>query len=170
MLDRADFELPEALRLQRRVLEEKQQLLARAISAIEEAESAIEPGKPADPAVLKKIIEVMGMHESIDVMKRYYSEDVWIKRRQHYEDWPSREWKDLYRDVEAVLGEDPAGEKAQAPAARWMQMVESESEGDPDVRFGMMGAWNDRQYWPSRCGSGVPSSTSIKSGSLSERP
>ncbi|MBI1789166.1 MAG: MerR family transcriptional regulator [Acidobacteria bacterium] len=150
VLDRAALDLPDALRVQRGVLEEKQQLLGRAIRAIQEAERAIEPGKPADPAILKRIIEAMDMQESVEVMKRYYkTEEAWVKRRQHYELWPSQEWKELYRDVEAASGEDPAGEKAQALATRWMNLMENETGGDPEGRAGMIGAWYDRRYWPS---------------------
>lgn len=148
VLHRAALELPDALRLQRRVLEEKRQLLARAINAINEAERALVPGKTADAAILRRIFEVMGVQESIDVMKRYYSEEAWVKGRRHYEQWPSQEWNELYHDVEAVFGEDPAGEMAQSLAARWMRLMESETGGDAELRWGMMAAWNDRQYWP----------------------
>jgi DNA-binding transcriptional MerR regulator len=34
----------------------------------------------------------------------------------------SQRWVDLFRDVEAALAEDPAGEKAQALAARWAEL------------------------------------------------
>jgi DNA-binding transcriptional MerR regulator len=151
VLDRTALELPDALRQQRSVLEEKQQLLARAIRAIREAENAIEPGKPADPAILKRIIEAIDMQDGIDEMKRFYrnvNEEAWSKLRQRYEQWPSEEWKDLYGDVRAALGEDFGGERAQALARRWMELVESETGSDPTVRAGMMQAWRARQYWP----------------------
>jgi DNA-binding transcriptional MerR regulator len=148
MSDLGALELRDALRMQRGVLEEKQQLLARAIQAIEAAERAIEPGKPADPTILKRIIEVMDMQESIDDMKRYYSKEAWLKRKPHYEQWPSPEWRELFRDVEAALGEDPASEIAEELATRWMKLEESETGGDADVRFGMFRSWNDRRYWP----------------------
>jgi MerR family transcriptional regulator, thiopeptide resistance regulator len=141
VLERAPLELPDALRLQREALEQKQQLLARAIRAIREAEMAITPGKAADPVVLKKLIEVIGMQDDIEVMKQYYSEKAWTKRRGSYEQGPSEEWKDLYRDVEAALGEDPAGEKAQALAERWMGLVDRDSGGDPEVQAGAVKAW-----------------------------
>jgi DNA-binding transcriptional MerR regulator len=47
-------QLPDALRLQRRALEDKQALLGRAIRAIQAAEESLESGKPADAAILKK--------------------------------------------------------------------------------------------------------------------
>src|SRR6185369_13396405 len=76
-LDRAALDLPAALRVQRRALEQKQELLGRAIRAIEAAERAIEPGKPADASVLKTIIEVIQMQDAVEAMKQYYSDDEW---------------------------------------------------------------------------------------------
>ena len=35
----------------------------------------------------------------------------------------TQKWNDLFRDVEAALGEDPAGAKAQALAARWGALI-----------------------------------------------
>jgi MerR family transcriptional regulator, thiopeptide resistance regulator len=62
-------ELPRALRMQRRVLEEKRRLLDRAMQAIEAAESAVsEPGGRAGSAILKQIIEVMEMETNPDWM------------------------------------------------------------------------------------------------------
>ncbi len=54
LFHRDAFELPRALRMQRRVLEEKRRLLDSAISAIGEAEKATQPGGRPDSAVLKK--------------------------------------------------------------------------------------------------------------------
>src|SRR5580700_3767980 len=57
LLDSAAPELPAALRMQRRALEEKRRLIDCAIAAIREAETIVASGKPAGAAVLKKIIE-----------------------------------------------------------------------------------------------------------------
>ncbi len=148
VLDRAAFELPDALRFQRKVLEEKQRLLARALDAIREAEGSIAAGGPGDAAILRKIIEVIGMQEGIDEMKRYYGAAAWVKRRRHYEEWPSKEWKSLYRDIEAALEEGPDGARARGLAIRWVLLVEEETGGDAEIRIGMFGAWRDRHYWP----------------------
>ena len=72
--------------------EEKQALLTRAIRAIRAAEETFERGKPADPAILKKIIEVVNMQDSIELMKKYYSEEAWERRRRYYENGPGPEW------------------------------------------------------------------------------
>ncbi len=145
MLDRGVVTFKDALRMQRTGLEEKRQLLSRAIHAIEQAERASEPDAPA---ALRKIIEVIGMDESIDAMKRYYTQQTWPQGRGHYADWPSAEWKNLYRDVEAALRVVPESPSAEALAIRWMELAERDTAGDPDLRLGSLRAWNDRHYWP----------------------
>ena len=149
VLDRAALELPDALRLQRKALEEKQVLLDRAIRAIRAAEDLVEPGKPADPAILKTIIEVIGMQNEIEVMKKYYStEEAWEKRRRYYQEGPSPEWQELYHEIHAALGEDPATEKAQALADRWLKLSVRAWTGDPEVQTDSVTAWMDREHWP----------------------
>jgi len=144
VLDRAALKLPEALRMQRQALAEKQKLLARAMKAIVAAEKALDSGKTTNPAILKRLIEVINMQSDIDAMKKYYSEEAWSKVGPRYEGDFSQEWIDLYRDLEAALGEDPASEKVQALVARWRSL----SSGDPEVREGAAKAWADRNNWP----------------------
>lgn len=149
LLDRTALELPAALRMQRQAIEEKQALLGRALRAIRAAEEALEPGKPADPAILKRIIEVIDMQNDVEAMKKYYStEEAWQLNRKHYEEGPSEEWKQLYRDVAAALGDDPASERAQALADRWLKLTVRAWSGDPTVPSGNMTAWMDRANWP----------------------
>jgi DNA-binding transcriptional MerR regulator len=118
VLERTALALPEALRAQRKAIEEKQVLLARAARAIQAAEESMAAGKPADPATLRKLIEVIDMQNSIELMKKYYNDEAWEKRRRYYERGPSPEWLQLYRDANALLGSDPASEAAQALADR----------------------------------------------------
>ena len=149
VLDQAALELPDALRAQRQALEQKQSQISRAIRAVRAAEQALEPGKPADPAILKRIIEVIGMQSEVEMMKKYYStEEAWEKRRRYYEEGPSPEWQALYRDVRGALGDDPAGEKAQALADRWLQLSVRAWTGDSEVQTDSVAAWKDREHWP----------------------
>ena len=149
VLDGAAIELGDALRMQRKAIEEKQWLLGRAVRAIRAAEEALQPGKPADPAILKRIIEVIDMQEDIATMKKYYrTEAAWEQRRRYYEEGPDEEWKALYRDIGAALGDDPAGEKAQALAERWLNLSVRAYGGDPNVQTDSMTAWLDREHWP----------------------
>lgn len=149
VLDRAALKLPEALRVQRQALEEKQKLLARAMKALAAVEKDLDSGKPANFAILKRLIEVINMQSNMEALKKYYSEEAWIKMSQRYEEGPSQEWTDLHRDVEAALGEDPAGETGQALAARWMALFNNNiSGGDPEVSEGFIKSWADRNNWP----------------------
>jgi DNA-binding transcriptional MerR regulator len=155
LFHRAAPELSEALRMQRRVLEEKRRLLDSAINAIGEAEKATQPGERPDSAALKKIIEVIEMQDNMDWSKKYYSEEAQAKveaRKQlwspeNQERW-SKEWSDLFRDVEAALEENPAGEKAQALAARWKKLVEGFTGGDSQITAGLSRMYQDRPNWP----------------------
>jgi DNA-binding transcriptional MerR regulator len=149
VLDRPALALPDALRLQREAIAAKQALLGRAIRAIRAAEEVVERGKAADPAVLKKIIEVIDMQEDIEEMKKYYgTEESWERHRRYYQEGPSPEWRELYRDAGASLNEDPGSEKAQALAARWFELGRRAYYGDPNVQTGSPTAWMDREHWP----------------------
>lgn len=51
-------------------------------------------------------------------------------------------------DVEAALGEDPAGPMAQALAARWRTIVEGVTGGDPEIQKGLNTTRADKANWP----------------------
>jgi len=95
------------------------------------------------------------MQDSVDFMKKYYSEEAQAKMAGRREKWnpelqeqATKAWTSLFHDVEAALGEDPAGEKAQALAARWRKLVEGFTGGDPDLSAGLRKAWADHEHWP----------------------
>ena len=140
--------LPDALRVQRRALQERHELLGRAIRAIQAAEESLASGAPPDPAILKKIIKVINMQDEIAVMKKYYSEEAWERHKHYYENGPSPEWRQLYRDGEALLGTDPGSEAAQALEARWFELSRRAYYGDPEVVTDSPTAWMDREHWP----------------------
>lgn len=157
VLERDARELPSALRRQRLALEEKRRLLERAIEAIRCAEAALQPGKRPASATLTKIIEVIEMQNSTDWMKKYSTDQAWEKITKRRPQWTpelqervSRQWTELFRDVEAVLGEDPAGTKAQALADRWMSLVEEFTGGDPDITASVGNLYQDRANWPAQ--------------------
>lgn len=155
LFNRDALGLPDALRMQRRVLEAKRQLLEHAISAIREAENTTQPGERPDSVVLKKIIEVIEMQNNMDWTKKYYSAEAQAKVEERKQLWSpenqerwSREWSDLFRDVEAALEEDPASAKAQALASRWKKLVEGFTGGDPQITAGVAKMYQDRPNWP----------------------
>ncbi|HEX3747927.1 MAG TPA: MerR family transcriptional regulator [Bryobacteraceae bacterium] len=148
VLEGSAVALPEALRMQRRGIEQKQALLAAAVRAIQAAEESLAAGKAADPEMLRRIIEVIDMQNDIEWMKKYYSEDSWERRRRYYQDGPSAEWVQLYRDAGALLQEDPGSSAAQALADRWLRLSVRAWTGDPDAQTDSTAAWMDRQNWP----------------------
>ena len=149
VLDRPPLDLADVLRLQRRAIEEKQTLLGRAIRAIQAAEGSIVPGAAAEPTIFRRIIEAINMQDGIEVMKRYYStEEAWAMRRRYYEEGPSPEWRELYRDVGDALGEDPGSERAQSLAGRWLALSIRAAQGDPGLQTDSPTAWMDREHWP----------------------
>jgi len=157
LLDRDTRRLPDVLRAQRRALEEQRRRLDRVIQAIQEAEQSIQPGRPADPAMLKRLIEVIEMQDNVEQMKKYYTDEAWaeLTRRREQMTPEIRDaaergtelWLELFRDIEASLGEDPASEKAQALVVRWKQLVDSFTGGSQGISEGVKNAWNDRQNW-----------------------
>jgi DNA-binding transcriptional MerR regulator len=155
MLERAELELPDALRMQRTVLEEKRKLLDRAILAIKAAERSIAPGRRADSALLTKIIEVIEMQNDNSWTEKYYSPEARAKIDERKKEWSpelqaqvSKQWTELFADVEAALDEDPAGERAQALAARWKTLVAGFTGGDPEIGKGLNKLYADRPNWP----------------------
>ncbi|HKV39769.1 MAG TPA: TipAS antibiotic-recognition domain-containing protein, partial [Blastocatellia bacterium] len=142
----------EALQFQRQVLEEKRRRLDQAISAIQRAEKAMQPGKPVDSSALKAIIEVIKMQNDVDFMQKYFSERAWAKRKERRAEGglesTSKLWMDLFADIEDAFGDDPAGERAQALTLRWMKLWTAATDGDPELEAGWIRAWADRQNWP----------------------
>jgi DNA-binding transcriptional MerR regulator len=157
LLDRDTLELSDALRMQRGILEDKRRLLGSAITAIRDAEASIKPGGQPDAALLKKIIEVIEMQNNTDWAKKYYNDAALEEIEQGKQRWSpelqervTREWTDLFRDVEAAIarGESPAGEAAGALGARWRKLVEGFTGGDPEVSAGLNRLYADRANWP----------------------
>ena len=148
ILERTTLELAEALRWQRKAIEDTQAHLGRALQAIRAAEHAVDSGQPVDPAILKRIIEVINVQHDIELMKRYYSDEAWERRRRYYEEGPAAEWQALYGEVRALISTDPGSDQAQEVANRWLALAVRSYTGDPDVQTDSMTAWIDREQWP----------------------
>jgi DNA-binding transcriptional MerR regulator/uncharacterized damage-inducible protein DinB len=140
--------LADALSVQRKALEEQKVALEKAILAIQAAEASLATGAPAVPAILKTIIEVIDMQDGIAVMKKYYSEEAWERHQRYYEEGPSAEWRELYREGKALLGSDPGSAAAQDFLERWFELSRRAYEGDLEVQTDSTAAWMDRANWP----------------------
>jgi len=154
MLDRGPAGLPAALRMQRSVLEEKRGLLDRAIQAIRKSRGVVAAGRRPDTAILKNIIEVIEMQNN-DWSEKYYSPEARAKIKERLPEWTpelqakaEQDWLDLFRDVEAALGDDPASETAQALGARWQDLIRGFTGGDPEVSKGLNQMYSERPNWP----------------------
>jgi DNA-binding transcriptional MerR regulator len=161
VLDRDARSLADVLRAQRRALEEKRRRLDRAIGAIADAERSLQPGRPAETAVLKRIIEVIDMSDQAEEMKKYYSDEAWTELSRRREATTrkirdaamdvamegTRKWQALFADVHASLDADPAGPVAQALLARWKALIDEFTGGNDGIRDGLGRAWQDRANW-----------------------
>jgi DNA-binding transcriptional MerR regulator len=157
LLDRNLLQLPSALRMQRAALEERRELLDRAINAIDDAEKTIRRGRPSDAQMLSAIFAALKLQDGPEFMEQYFSTEAWAKWKAHRrqlsreaKQHASQAWIDLYREAEASLGNDPAGEKAQGLARRWLALVDASGNGDREIKAGFTKAWLDRQHWPAK--------------------
>ena len=96
----------------------------------------ISPDRPTDAPVLRKIIEVIEMQPQEDFMRKYYTEDAWIKRNQigsqaslETKQEHQQSWTKLFVEVEAALDLDTESNAVQGLAKRWMQLARSTSQG-----------------------------------------
>ena len=107
--------------------------------------------KPQTPeAVLHGIVETVQTQVAAAAMKRYYTEEGWQRRRRYYEEGPAAEWRDLYRTLSALTGEDPASEPVQSAVDRWLALSIRAYTGDPNAQTDSPTAWADRERWPAR--------------------
>jgi MerR family transcriptional regulator, thiopeptide resistance regulator len=127
--------LARALGAQRRTLEAKQRLLARAIDAIGEAEAALRTGHPVH-AGLTKIIEVITMQNDEARWLETYKELV-ERKRTHLLAIPKeqreglrQQWAELKLEIARCLDEDPSGPKGQEFARRWLDLMKQTSGVD----------------------------------------
>src|SRR5580692_2310307 len=146
LLKRDAKDLPGALRRQRTMILEKRRLLDLAAEAIQRAETA------PDWAAIQKIIEVIHMQDNTEWAKKYYSEQALASladRQVSAEviEQAQRDWAVLIKDVEAALGEDPAGPRAQALAARWRKLIEAFTGGNRQVQAGLNKLYADQANW-----------------------
>ena len=95
------------------------------------------------------------MQNNMDWSKKYYSPEAQAKVEERKKLWSpelqeqvSKDWAALIADVEAALGEDPAGPKAQALAARWRKLLAGFTGGDPEIQKGLNKMWTDKPNWP----------------------
>ena len=153
LLAQSPPDLSATLRLQRRLLSDQRSQIDAALLAIERAERALAGGDgQPDRGSLRAILEVLTMHKNMEWVKKYYSDEQLadLAKRDIPETRSQAEgdWARLIADVEAALAEDPAGERGQALAARWLDLIQAFTGGDPGIRSGLQKLYADRANWP----------------------
>jgi MerR family transcriptional regulator, thiopeptide resistance regulator len=143
ILQRPASELPKAIAVRRRALDEAEARLTVARDAIDAAVQA--PGAPLDA-----LVEAVQTKVAAAAMRRYYTDEGWQRRRRYYEDGPADQWRALYGALSDLVGHDPASEEVQAAADRWLALTWRAYAGDPAVQTDSMTAWADREHWPAR--------------------
>ena len=155
LLKSAPSNLPEVLERQRIVLADKRHELDRTIEAIGAARATLDADHEPDWTLITQIIRRVGMQNDTDWTSKYYSDDAKSKIEERKGLWSpemqervTREWNELFRDVEAALGGDPASPAAQALAARWRKLVGQFTGGNPEIQKGLNAMYADTPNWP----------------------
>lgn len=151
----ADAELAQALQRQQVVLAEKRRHLDHAVAAIQNAQRCFDSRREPDWNLLKYVVQEIEMQNSVDWTKKYYSPEAQEKVEARKALWSpelqervAKEWNALFAEVEAALGEDSAGAKAQELAARWKKLVGEFTGGDAQIQQGLNAMYADQSNWP----------------------
>jgi DNA-binding transcriptional MerR regulator len=139
VLRKNPHEMADILRAQQLMLVEQRQRIDRAIRVIREAERRLRASEPRDMTVIATIIEVLTMQNQNTDAEQY---TVLLDRKIEALKGMSaeqrtrlqEEWGALGHDIEAALGQDPAGPVAQALADRWVAMLAVFNRGQPVPR------------------------------------
>ncbi len=148
-------DLSETLRRQQQVLAEKRRQLDEAMQAIQAAARSLESRREPDWTLFKQIIKEIQMQNDTEWSKKYYSEEAKAKVEERKALWSpelqaqvSKDWSQLFADIEASLDEDPSSPKAQELAARWKKLVSGFTGGDPEIQKGLNAMYADQANWP----------------------
>ena len=64
----------------------------------------------------------------------------------------TREWNELFHDIDLALNEDPLVAVAQGLAKRWQELVEEFTGGNGEIQEGLNAMYADTSHWPPRRG------------------
>jgi MerR family transcriptional regulator, thiopeptide resistance regulator len=146
--------LPDALALQRAMLEKSRAQLNKIILALDYAEHTLRD-KCQDWDIIIKLIRLFQMGN--DFTKQYYTEEQRQKIAEWGKDWTpedqkvaSQRWDAAMVELRRLVAadEDPAGSTAQALAREWYDLVQSFTHGDKGVEGGLKNMYNDIAKMP----------------------
>lgn len=147
-----------ALRMQHQIVSQEKRRLEDALTAIEQAERAIESGTSEERwQTLRTVIGALKMKNDWTWTQNYYSPEAREKIEERMKTTPKevveqgqRDWTTLLAEVEeaASRNEDPQSEHAQALAQRWRGLVRQFTGGDAAIHDGLNKLWSDKTHWP----------------------
>lgn len=155
LLEQREFDLATTLRLQRQTIEGQRRHLETIIQAIECAERALASNGAHNWEAFRKIIEVINMQNNMEWIKKYYTEEqleeLEARGAGGVRERGEQQWAALIKEVEAAVsaGEDPSSEKSQALAARWANLIEAFTGGNPAIEENLKRLYADQANWPS---------------------
>jgi hypothetical protein len=112
---------------------------------IAKAERSLASRRGPEWSLFTDIVREIEMQNNTEWSKKYYSDEARAKIDERRTQWSpelqeqvTRDWTALYADVDAAMraGEDPAGAKAQALAARWRTPSKGSRAAIPKCRKG----------------------------------
>jgi len=132
ILDAPDFDLRTALRAQILLLEERRNLLDVAIGTLRNVEQQADTETPTW-GTLAPTIEAMLAVQKIDFSKHYTPEQLAALRARKLQPEEqaniSARWNQLFRDIDAASGDDPASDRAQALLDQWDALIAFIADG-----------------------------------------
>ena len=149
LLDAPSGHLTKALQAQRARLERSRTGIEDAIRALQQVEVAGD----STERPLDRLAATVDMQDAVEGMRHYFSDEAWTQwGEQYFYGWPTPAWRVLFRDIEASLDQDPAGEEAQQLLDRATTLWDANIKSDPTlsraIREGYGNAWQSRDRWP----------------------
>jgi MerR family transcriptional regulator, thiopeptide resistance regulator len=147
--------LAEALAQQRAALEEKQRQLVRLIAAVRHAEAELQVPNPDQQLILRRLIEVLTMHNQLDWIRPYFKPESHshLDARQasltpDEQAALERQWSELFQETQAKLDLAPSSPEAQSLVAQWESLARALVGGDTELVHGIKSLYADRANWP----------------------
>ncbi|PKL75429.1 MAG: hypothetical protein CVV27_15410 [Candidatus Melainabacteria bacterium HGW-Melainabacteria-1] len=141
------YELRHCLRQQRRSLQQRIKELHSAVEALELIERQLDSACSPEPDLIFKMMEVIQMKQSQDWMEQYYTPEQLeaFKARQAADpgeaERGTQAWMDLFAEIRAHIGQDPASAEVQALLPDWQQrwqgLIQGFTGGDAGVSKGL---------------------------------
>ena len=105
----------------------------------------LEPDATSGPtSLITQIIRRVGIENDTDWTAKYFNDEAQAKieerkklRSPEFEERVTREWNELFHDIDRALNEDPAGTVAQGLVRRWQKLVGEFTGGNAEIQKGL---------------------------------